>query len=255
MSRMLRDIFAASGPVIGSICSLPSAHSAEIMARSGFDWLFLDLQHGMIGRETLVQMLRAVDTVQLPAMVRVPWNRPEAVGWVLDAGAQGVVAPMVNTAEQATALVAACRYAPLGIRSWGPARPSLTQPDYDPHTANTRVVVCPMIETQEAIGNLEAILGVEGVDVILVGQSDLSIAFGLHPQQGRSDAGHIARLASIASMCRKHNIPAIINCSGATDARDLLDLGFRNFLVDTDAAILRRYAREKAKEMRTLFEG
>lgn len=249
---MFHDLLKSGRTLVGSICMAPSAFTAEIMARSGFDWLFVDQQHGLAGRETIVDMLRAIEIVGTPTLVRAPWNRPELVGWALDAGAHGVISPMVNTAAEAEALVSACRFGPKGSRSWGPLRALLSDPDYGPQKGD-RAVVCPMIETAEAIANLDAILAVEGVDVVLIGQSDLCISFGLHPSKGRTDGEHKTRLRRIADGCNARGVPSIVNCTTAAEAKELLEVGFRHLMVDSDYALLRRSASAAAKDVKNLL--
>jgi len=237
-----RSLIDSGRPLIGSTCAIPSAHSVELMSRQGFDWLFLDMQHGLIGRDTLVGMVRAADIAQVPSLVRAAWNRPELVGWVLDAGAQGVMAPMINSPADARAFVSACRYPPAGQRSWGPARPSLTRPDYAPAVGDSDTVSVALIETRGGFGELEAICDTEGLDLIAVGQSDLAAAFGLDPRTGRNDKDHRSRLEVIAATCAARKMPAFINCTSADEAAHLIELGFQLILLDSDVGFLRRGA-------------
>lgn len=245
----LRDLLDSSRPLTGSICGLRGADAVETMARAGFDYLLLDMQHGSVDRDTLVSMLRALDITGTPSLVRVPWNRPELVGWVLDAGAHGVAAPMINTAKDARELVAACRYGPAGLRSWGPFRPMLARSDYSPKLGD-QAVVCAMLETAQAMENLQEIVDVEGLDLILVGQSDLSISFGLHHVTGRTEAAHIARLQRILDACAKRRLPVITNCAGNANAKPLRELGFRHFVVNSDMGILRAAATAIVQDMK-----
>lgn len=121
----LRDRLAARPTAFGAICSVPDSFSAEMLGRAGFDWVCVDLQHGMVGSEALLGILQALDLTETPSLVRVPWNEPAAIMHALDTGASGVIVPMVNSAEEAERAVAACRYPPAGIRSWGPTRVAL----------------------------------------------------------------------------------------------------------------------------------
>lgn len=247
----LRQILASGRGSVGTTCGLPCADATESMARAGFDWLLLDLQHSMVDRDVMVQMIRAADITSTPSLVRIAWNRPELAGWVLDAGAHAVVAPMINSAQDARDLVAACRYAPTGFRSWGAVRPMLAQKDYAPASGDG-AVVCAMLETAAAIENLEQILDVDGIDLLLVGQSDLAISFGLNPITGREDRGHMARLQRILDGCTRRNLPAIVNCVDAADARPLRAMGFRHLLVNSDFGMLRRAASSLCAEVAAL---
>src|SRR5947208_252739 len=145
------------------------------MAHQGFDSLTVDMQHGVVDYQVAVTMLQAVSTTPVIPLARVPWNDPARLMKILDAGVYGVICPMVNTRAQAEALVAACKYAPRGYRSWGPVRASIyAGADYGDH-ANDDLIVMPMIETAEAVKNIDAILSVPGVDAVYVGPSDLSL--------------------------------------------------------------------------------
>src|SRR5262249_52683596 len=174
----VREIWARGEAVVNGWLSIPSGFSAEVMAHQGFDSLTVDMQHGVVDYQTGVSMLQGISTTALIPFARLPSNHPPRLITLLDAGAYGVICPMVNTREQAEALVQACKYPPRGFRSWGPVRASLYMgTDYGDH-ANDDVIVMPMIETAEALKNLDDILSVPGVDAIYVGPSDLSLALG-----------------------------------------------------------------------------
>src|SRR2546423_2659269 len=143
----LRELWDGGGVTVGGWCVIPSAFSAELMGRCGFDWVCVDTRHGLVGYDQLAVMLQALSITGTPAFVRVPWNSPGDIMKALDAGAQGVIVPMVNSAEEARAAVGACRYPPDGYRSWGPIRAALGVDGYTPATANRRVVVAGVIET------------------------------------------------------------------------------------------------------------
>jgi 4-hydroxy-2-oxoheptanedioate aldolase len=253
-THALRQRFGEGRGLVGSICSAASADVAEVMARAGFDWLLLDLQHGLMARETLVHMIRALEITGTPSLVRVPWNRPELVGWALDAGAQGVLAPMINNADDARQLVAASRYAPTGLRSWGPARPLMTVPGYDPEAGN-QALVCALIETGEAMDQLDAILAVAGIDLIVVGQSDLAISHGLSPAAGRSAPAHRERLVRIVEACGRRGVPLVVNCSSLAEARGLKSLGVEHLAVNSDMGLLRLAAAQAMQDVSALLAG
>src|SRR3990170_4204989 len=155
------------------------------MAHQGFDSLTVDMQHGVVDYQVAVNMLQGISTTGVIPLARVPWNDPARIMKILDAGAYGVICPMVNTREQAEALVQACRYPPRGYRSWGPVRASLYMgADYGDR-ANEEVIVMPMIETAGAMKTLDDIPGVRGVDGVSVGPAE-DVARVLHPL-GRLD--------------------------------------------------------------------
>ena len=139
----------AGQQTIGGWLSVGNAYTAEQMAHAGFDWLCLDMQHGMIDYDDVRHMLPAISTTSVVPIVRVPWNDPWIVMKVLDAGAYGVIVPLVNNAAEAARAVSACRYPPAGIRSFGPNRVMLySGRDYAEH-ANRELACIVMIETAE----------------------------------------------------------------------------------------------------------
>src|SRR4026207_859891 len=183
----LKKIWAKGEAVVNGWLSIPSGFSAEVMAHQGFDSLTIDMQHGVVDYQVAVSMLQGISTLGVVPLARVRWNAPARRMKILDAGAYGVICPMINTPQEAEAMVRACKYPPRGYRSWGPVRASLyAGGDYGDH-ANVETIVMPMIETAEALKNLDDILSVDGVDAIYVGPSDLSLAMGLKPRLDQTD--------------------------------------------------------------------
>ncbi|MEE4280517.1 MAG: aldolase/citrate lyase family protein, partial [Pseudomonadales bacterium] len=140
---------------IGCWLSLANSYSAESISNLGFDWVCVDLQHGIIDYTDLAQMLPAISTTETTPIVRVPWNEPYEIMKVLDAGAYGVIVPMVNNRSEAEQAVHACRYPPLGNRSFGPIRGALYGGRGYAQEANDQLACIAMIETREGIDNVE----------------------------------------------------------------------------------------------------
>jgi 4-hydroxy-2-oxoheptanedioate aldolase len=150
-------------------------------------------------------------------IVRVPWNEPGIVGKMLDAGAEGIIVPMVNSVAEAAAVVRAVRYPPVGARSFGPVFAGLRASNYAVD-ANQSVAAIPMIETAEALAHLDEILSVEGVDAVYVGPADLSLSLGLPPGNNDESATFIGALQAIVTACGRHGIVPGIHSSGAREA-------------------------------------
>ncbi len=178
----LRERLKGGRPLLAGWASLGTSLSIELMGRAGFDLVVIDQQHGVGGSAELLAQLTAARAARLPALVRVPTNEPGVVGRALDAGAQGVVCPMIDSANDAARFVAAVKYPPIGERSWGAFRANpLADFDYAPDTANEWTIACVQIETRGAMENLDAILAVPGVDMALAGPNDLAIAMTGQP--------------------------------------------------------------------------
>lgn len=243
----LRQIWADGGTVVNGWVSLPCAFGAEMMAHAGFDSLTIDLQHGLHDYASMLACLQAIrDT---PALVRVPWNEPAMVGRALDAGAVGVICPMVNTAVQAAAFVDAMRYPPQGTRSNGPIRAGLRNNGYQAE-ANADVLAIPMIETAEAVANLDAILAVPGVDAIYIGPSDLNISMGGAAILDIEDAGRIALYERIVAAAQSHGVRAGIHCIAASYAVRMRSIGFGLVTAGSDAGALMNGARTAVAALR-----
>jgi 4-hydroxy-2-oxoheptanedioate aldolase len=233
----LRERWAAGGTTLGAWLAMPSVIGAESTARIGFDYVCADLQHGVLDYADSVGLFQAVLLGGSTPIARVPWNEPGVVGKVLDAGAEGVIVPMVNSAEQAAAAVRAARYPPLGARSYGPTAVGARSRDYAT-IANDTIAVIPMIETVEALGNLDDIVSVPGVDAIYVGPADLSLSLGLPPGNNDDAPAFREALDAIVAGCRRHGTVPGIHATGSLTARRV-EQGFAMVTVTSDAVALR----------------
>ncbi len=213
-AKMLRGETTTNG-----WCAFGSSYSAELLGHAGFDSVTVDLQHGMFDFAQAVPMLQALSATPAVPIVRVPWNDTAVIMHLLDAGAYGVICPMINNRQEAERLVAACRYAPAGMRSYGPARGLLYGgADYFDN-ANDEIVVLAMIETLEGINNLDEILATPGLDGIYVGPNDLALVLGARPGTDLTDPRCVDAIAHILARAKAHSKLAGIFCaSGAVGA-------------------------------------
>ncbi len=228
----LKTIWADGGIAHGGWLSIASSVTAEVMASVGFDYLCVDMQHGTTDYRTMYSMLQSMSASNSVPVVRVPWNEPGIIGRVLDAGALGVIVPMVNSVGEAAAAVQACRYPPEGARSWGPIRASRVYDEYSPAAANAAVACIPMIETAEAVESLDQILALDGIDAIYVGPADLSISYGQEPAAD-NPGEFAAALEHIVDSCRRHGVVPGIHTRPAL-AQKRRDQGFRMITVASD---------------------
>lgn len=236
--RTLQSIIAAKGYALTSYISMPGGLGAELYARQGWDAITLDLQHGVLSYESMIVILQAIAAVDVVPLARVPWLDPSGIGRVLDAGVLGIACPMINTEEDAKALVRYSKYAPKGERSLGPLRAAILDGDGYARTANDRVAVLAMIETAEALSNLDAILGVEGIDGIYVGPGDLAVSMGVEPRMEGYDPQIERALDRISERCAAVGAIAGILAPNPAAAGRMLQRGFRFITLSTDTRAL-----------------
>lgn len=245
-NRLKEKMLARQPGLLNGWLVLGSPAVAEVMARQPWDSLTIDMQHGLADFETTVQMLRAMQgKAELTPMVRVPWNDAGIIMRVLDAGAYGVICPMVNTRAQCEQFVAACRYAPQGSRSFGPTRaPLFAGADYWKH-ANHTVLTWVMIETREAVGNLDEILAVAGLDGVYIGPSDLALTLGLDPVADLDHPDLLAAIETIRSKAEAAGKFSVMHCSPIDYAERMAGRGFFSLrTVSNDGRLLAVAAQE-----------
>jgi 4-hydroxy-2-oxoheptanedioate aldolase len=251
----VRSIWARGGVVLNGWLTIPSSFSAEVMAHQGYDSLVVDMQHGVVDYQTAVTMLQAISTTPVIPLARVPWNDPAHIMKTLDAGAYGVICPMVNDRAQAEALVRACKYPPLGNRSFGPVRAVFyAGADYGKR-ANDELIVMPMIETAEALENLDEILTTPGVDGVYVGPSDLSVSLGREPGIDRTDAWLLEVQRTILAACARHGVVAGMHTHSAQYALKMIEEGFRFVTVGIDNRLLAARAGAEVGAVREALSG
>ena len=232
----IKQLWDNNQPVVNGWASIANTFSAEILAASGFDSVTMDMQHGLVGYQKVVEMLQAVSGYNITPMVRVPWNDPSMVMRCLDAGAYGIICPMVNTKEECEKFVSACRYTPRGNRSFGPARAKIYGgDDYLEHADNT-LLNFAMIETSEAVDNLDKILSVEELDAVYVGPSDLAITMGYLPGVYEKEVEDC--ISYIVETCKKKNIKAGIHCPNGKSVKERFDIGYNLGTISADSALL-----------------
>jgi 4-hydroxy-2-oxoheptanedioate aldolase len=246
----IRTIWKSGGAVVNGWLAIANVFSAETMAHQGWDSLTIDLQHGVVDYQAAVTMLQAIATTDVVPVARVPWNDPAQLMKILDAGVYAVICPMVNTAAQAEALVQACKYPPRGYRSWGPVRASLYAGSDYGDRANQDIVVMPMIETAEAVRNLDEILSVPGIDAVYVGPSDLSLALGCKPRLDQTDPPVVEAQLKIAEACKRHGVIAGIHNSTAAYANRMIADGYRFLTLASDSRFLAAKAAEEIAVVR-----
>ena len=258
IANRLKALWAEGRPTLNGWCSIGNAFSAEIMAAQGFDSVTVDMQHGALDYSALLPMLQAMRASGAVLMARVPWNEPGIVMKALDAGAYGIICPMVNTGEEAARFVSHLRYPPLGHRSFGPTRVSFAAGANYAGEANANILGFAMIETAEAIANLDAIAATPGLDGIYVGPSDLTLSLSqgrLQPGFDREEPEMIAAVQTIVAACKRHGIRAALHCGTPDYAARAVAWGYDMVTVGGDTRFLAAAAGAAVASFRSLTDG
>jgi len=241
----LKARLEAGKPAVGLLVSMPSVHVTQVLAATGFDWLFFDMEHGPIGIESAHAMIAATSGTSCAPIVRVAWNVPWLAKPALDAGAMGIIFPMIRSAAEAEQAVRAVRYPPTGERGFGPfyapARFGLTMQTYaDP--ADREILCILLIEHMEAIDDIEAIVNVPGVDACLIAPFDLAMSYGYRDGPAHDEVQAAIERAERAIL----NSP--VHLGGLAVTSDLANAaiarGYRLILIGFDTMLLQRAAGE-----------
>ena len=250
----IREIWAQNKQAINGWLSVPNSFTAEVMTTAGYDSLTIDMQHGLIDYQAMTGMLQAIHGTGVTGMVRVPWLDPAHVMKVLDAGAQGIICPMVNSAQDAAQLVDFARYPPHGSRSIGPIRARyMLGGDYIPASGDT-ILVFAMIETAEAMENLDAIVGTPGLDGVYIGPSDLtmSLSNGAMPVgMDREEPEIVEAIERILKAAHGAGIRACLHTAKPEYARRGLEWGFDLITMSSDIIHMQTSASEAVAKLRS----
>ena len=249
--QTLRDCWAKEKGAINAWCSIPSAVTAEMMSMNDFDSITIDMQHGLVDYQVALNMLQVISSSGKTPMVRVPWNEPGIIMKSLDAGALGVICPMINTPKDAVNFVGATRYAPEGHRSSGPTRALMVHGSNYHDEANDKIISLAMIETVEALENVEKIAATDGLTGIYIGPSDLSISMGFKPGLDRVEPEMIDAIKKIYDACKNNNIKVGIHCLSPSYLKEKLSNGYDLATLASDVRIYAEGLNNKIKEARS----
>jgi 4-hydroxy-2-oxoheptanedioate aldolase len=253
----LSALWAEGKPTINGWCSVGNPFTAEIMAAQGFDSITIDMQHGALDYSAVLPMFQAMRASGAVLMARVPWLEPGIIMKALDAGAYGIICPMINTAEEAKRFVSYTRYPPMGQRSFGPTRVSFAAGANYAGEANANILALAMIETAEGMANLDAIAATPGLDGLYVGPADLTLSLAqgrLAPGFDREEPEMIAALQTIVMACKKNNIRAALHCGTPDYAARAIGWGFDMTTVGGDSRFLAAAAGAAVAGFRKLTE-
>jgi 4-hydroxy-2-oxoheptanedioate aldolase len=255
--KRLRGKWEAGEPVFGLWSGIPSSLTAELAALAGYDYVCVDLQHGLNTEATLVSMFQAAQAGGAVPLARLAWNEPWLIMRALDLGAAGVILPLIDNAAEATRAVEACRYPPHGKRSYGPIRAELITGSASPDELGTDALCIAMIETRDGLDNLDEIAATPGLDGLYIGPSDLSIALGLPPRGVAVDPGEDRRaladaIERVREACEANGLIPGMHCAAGEAAAKYADAGFKLITVGVDTSW---YKAAVARELKTARGG
>ena len=250
----LKKILAEGKSIVNGWLQIPNSFSAEVMANQEWDSLTIDMQHGVVDYMSAVQMLQSISTTNIVPMARVPWNEPGQIMKILDAGCYGVICPMVSNRKEAENFVKACLYPPKGYRSFGPVRGRLLykDSDYVDH-ANNEILKFAMIETKEAIENLDSIMSTPGLNGIYIGPADLSLAIGQKPAfDNQEGTPTYEKITNILNHAKKNNLVAGIHNATPEYALKMIKLGFQLVTIGSDQRYMSSGAKAAVSKLKTI---
>ena len=231
----LKEIFNKGGSAVNGWLQIPNSFTAELMANQSWDSLTLDMQHGIIDYSSAVSMLQAISTTNVVPLARVNWNEPGQIMKILDAGAYGVICPMVSNKKEADNFVQACMYPPKGYRSYGPIRGLVYGGADYAEKANEEILKFAMIETKESLNNLDEIMKTPGLDGIYIGPADLSLAIGEKPSFDKSEGDPVYDvIMKILEHAKKNKIIAGIQNGQPEYAEKMIKKGFQFVTIGSD---------------------
>jgi 4-hydroxy-2-oxoheptanedioate aldolase len=228
---------ADGGRAIGTFCVTGSGMAAEALVADGIDFVAVDMQHGSVETGDLRALVTAIEARGVPAVARVAANDPTVIGRAADLGALGVIVPLVEDRAGAERAVAALRYAPRGVRSYGPSHAGMTQGTWDPRDLE-QVAAFVMVETAAGLANAREIAATPGIDGVVIGPSDLAVALGQDPFRAHDTPEVVRAILDVRDACVEAGTAPGIICPTASVALRYLREGFRFVTITTDMALL-----------------
>jgi 4-hydroxy-2-oxoheptanedioate aldolase len=242
--KRLRAKWEAGEPAFGLWGGIPSSLTAELAAAAGYDYVCVDLQHGLSDESTMISMFQATQAAGAAPLARLAWNEPWLIMRALDLGAVGVILPLIDNAAEARKAVESCRYPPLGKRSYGPIRAEMVAGSASVEELGASALCLAMIETREGLENLEEIAATPGLDGLYIGPSDLSIALGLAPggvvADPVQDRPALAEaIERVRHACAANGLIAGMHCGSGLAAEHFAKQGFRLVTVGVDSSLFK----------------
>lgn len=251
MNNKIRRVWSENRAAVNAWLSIPSTVTAELVSRHAFDALTVDLQHGLNDYQTALTMLQAISTSDATPMARVPWLEPGIIMKMLDAGALGIICPMINTRADADTFVRCCQYAPGGQRSFGPTRAAVVHGSDYAKSANENIVTLAMVETEEALSNVADIASTPNLTGIYIGPSDLSLSMGYEPKLDHDEPAVVEAIKHILETAKQAGVKAGIHCLSPDYAKQMMGLGFDLVTLGSDVRIFAAALSRAINEVRS----
>ncbi len=226
---------------------IPNTWTAEMMANADWDCLTVDMQHGLHSIETAIQMMQAIATTNTIPFARSKWNDPGQIMRLLDGGAYGIICPMINTKKECERFVGACRYPPLGYRSMGPTRAKLYAGNDYVKKANESILVFAMVETLEALNNINQICSVKGLDGVFIGSGDLKLSIEADKTEKTSFDNAVQQIITTS---KQHNLFVGVWCDSVNNTLKMIEKGCQFIALKSDGKILMEHVDKETKQVR-----
>ena len=248
-NKKIHDLLKQGKPIINCWLSIPNSFTTESMSKLKWDSLTIDIQHGANDYSSALSMLQVISNSSRIPFARVPWNEPGIIMKMLDARASGIICPMINNKNECYDFVSSCLYPPLGKRSFGPMGAQLAfGSDYYEH-ANSQIITLAMIETQEAVNNLDEILSIKNLSGVYIGPADMSISYGLPPKFDVKENPVYENIKLIAKKTNEHGKIAGIHTGSVAYAKEMINIGYKFITILSDFRFMSAYAENILNEL------
>ncbi len=237
-------------PIINGWLSIPNSFTAEAMSKMGWDTITIDLQHGHNDYSSSIAMLQSMSNSESIPLARVPWNEPGIIMKMLDLGVMGIISPMINSKKACEDFVSYCNYPPKGQRSFGPMRAQLIYGSDYYEKANDNIISLAMIETKEAVKNIDGILSVPNLTGVYIGPGDMNSSYGLKPKFDVKDGPTYENIRMIAKKVKDYGKIAGIHNGTTAYAKEMIELGYQFVTISSDFRSMSTYAQRIIDEMK-----
>jgi len=250
MKNNLLKILESNSPIINTWLSLPNSFISEAFGKMGWDSITIDMQHGQNDYHSSIPMLQSLTNSSSVPMARVPWSEPGIIMKMLDLGVMGIIAPMINNKGDCEKFVSYCYYPPIGQRSFGPMRAQLIHGSQYFNKANDNILSFAMIETKEAVNNLDEILSVKNLTGVYIGPADMSSSYGLQPKFDIKEDPIFSNIKLIAKKAKEYNKISGIHTGSTKYAKEMIELGFNLVTITSDFRAMTTFAQNIISEMK-----